>query len=327
MRRRDLLALSGGAAMLLPINGRAQPVKGPVVGYLSGRSPSDAPALLEAFYRGIGETGYVAGQNLTVVFRWAEGHYERFPEFAADLVGQKVDLIVAAGGATATRAAKAATSEIPIVFFSGGDPVQDGLVANLARPGGNLTGVSLQLVELAPKRLELLTELAPRARTITLLINPNNANAERLVSAAEAAARARGVQLTTLRAGSPDEIDVAFAKLAGLRGDAVVVGDDPFFSQRREQFVVLTARDAVPAIYPQREFVAAGGLASYAPGFAAAQRLLGIYCGRVLKGARPADLPVQQPTTLELVINLKTAKALGLTIPETILVQADEVIE
>jgi putative ABC transport system substrate-binding protein len=326
MRRREVIAVLGSAILACPLAALAQKAM-PVIGYLSGRLPGDAPSLLAAFRQGLSEAGYVDGQNLTIEYRWAEGHYDRFPALAADLVGRSVDLIVAAGGATATRAAKAATSTIPIVFFTGGDPVAAGFVASFARPGGNLTGVNLQLGELTPKRLELLTELVPQARVIALLANSNNANAERVIPDEQAAARAKGVQLPILSASTQGEIDAAFAKLAGLHADAIVVGDDPFLSQQRVQLVALAAQHAVPAIYPQREFAVAGGLISYAPSFAAAQRLVGVYAGRILKGEKPADLPVEQPTKFELVINLKTAKAIGLTVPASILARADEVIE
>jgi len=262
---------------------------------------------------------------LVIEYRWAEGRYDRLPALAADLVGQKVDVIVAAGPPSA-RAAKSATSTIPIVFSSG-DPVGEGLVAGLARPGGNLTGVSLLTVELMAKRLELLSELVPQAGMIALLVNQNDANAERIIKDVQEAARAKGVQLPVLKAGSESEIDAAFPALVQLHAGGLVVGTDPFFNSRREQLVALAARHAVPAIYEWREFVAAGGLISYGSSLTAVYRDDGIYAGKILNGAKPADLPVQQPTTFELVINLKTAKALNLTIPQSILGRADEVIE
>jgi putative ABC transport system substrate-binding protein len=246
---------------------------------------------------------------------------------AADLVGRKVDVIVAGGGAAGALAAKNATSTIPIVFFSGDDPVAAGLVASLARPGGNLTGFSIITVELMPKRLELLSELVPQARLIALLVNPNSLGAERMTQEMQNASHAKGVQLHILKAGTEDEIDAAFATLAQARAGALIVSADAFFNSRRGQLVTLAARSAVPAIYEWREFAAAGGLISYGPSLMAVNRQAGTYVGKILKGAKPADLPVQQPTTFELVVNLKTAQALGLTIPPRVLDLADEVIE
>ena len=263
---------------------------------------------------------------MTIEYRWAEGHYDRLPALAADLVGRKVDLIMANSPPSAL-AAKSATSTIPIVFRHGGDPVADGLVASLARPGGNLTGVSFIADELTAKRLELLSELVPRVGVIALLMNPNNATAERVIRDVQEAARTKGLQLHVLKASSESEIDTAFASLVQLHAGALVVGADPFLSGHRERLVALASRHAVPAIYAWREFAAAGGLISYGSSLTAAFRLVGIYAGKILKGAKPADLPVQRPTTFELVINLKTAKALGLTIPQSLLLRADQVIE
>ena len=309
----------------LPLAARAQQKAMPVIGVLNTGSPGPSP-FMAAFQQGLSEAGYVEGQNLAIEIRWAEGHYDRLPALAADLVGRKVDLIMASSPPSAL-AAKSATSTIPIVFRSGADPVGDGLVASLARPGGNLTGVSMLLDELTAKRLELLSELVPRAGVIALLMNPNNATAERVIRDVQEAARTKGLQLHVLKASSESEIDTAFATLVQLHPGALVVGADPFLSTGREQLVALASRHAVPAIYAWREFAASGGLISYGPSLTASFRLAGTYAGKVLKGTKPADLPVQQPTTFELVINLKTAKALGLTVPHSMLMLADEVIE
>ncbi|HKE41774.1 MAG TPA: ABC transporter substrate-binding protein [Casimicrobiaceae bacterium] len=276
--------------------------------------------------QGLSETGFVEGRNLAIESRWAEGHYDRLPALAADLVGRKVDVIVSTVGTPSALAAKSATSTIPIVFRGGADPVADGLVASLARPGGNLTGVSIA-DDLTAKRLELLSELVPRARVIALLVNPNTPAAERVIRDVQEAARTKGLQLHILKASTENEIDTAFASLVQLHAGALVVASDPFLSSRREQIVALASRYAVPSSYAWREFAEAGGLISYGPSLTAAYRLVGVYAGKVLKGAKPADLPVQQPTTFELVINVKTAKALGLTVPQRMLTQADEAIQ
>ena len=317
-----------GAAVALPLAGRAQQKAMPVIGVLNTGSPGPSSApFMAAFLQGLSEAGYVEGQNVTIEYRWAEGHYDRLPALAADLVGRKVDLIMA-GTPPSALAAKSATSTVPIVFRHGGDPVADGLVASLARPGGNLTGVS-QLGDegLTAKRLELLSELVPRAGVIALLVNPNNSVAERVTQEVQQAARAKGLQLHLLKASSEGEIETAFASLVQLHADALVVAGDPFLTSRREQFAALASRHAVPAIYAWREFVAAGGLISYGASLTAALRLVGAYAAKVLNGAKPADLPVQQSTTFELVINLNTANALGLTVPQPLLARADEVIE
>jgi putative ABC transport system substrate-binding protein len=324
MRRRDLLLLLGGA-MAAARALRAEQKAMPVIGYLGSAGPSAHYAA--AFHQGLSETGYVVGQNVTIEYRWAENRDDRLPALAADLVGRKVDLIVASGSLLCALAAKSATSTIPIVFPAISDPVAAGLVASLARPGGNITGSSPFQFELMPKRLELLTELVPQARVIALLVNPNDPRAEGLIRDVQEAARTKGVQLPILKASTEGEIDAAFTTLVQLPAGALVVSADPLFSSRREQLVALASRHAVPAISPWRELAAAGGLISYGASIAGLVRQAGIYAGRILKGEMPADLPVQQPTTFELVINLQTAKALGLTVPPSILARADEVVE
>jgi putative ABC transport system substrate-binding protein len=329
MRRRDLLVVLGGVAIAWPGAARAQQRAMPVIGYLSSFSPPPNLADLARgpVHQGLGETGYVEGQNMTFEYRWAESNYDRLPALAADLVSRKVDVIVTIGGTVPALAAKSATSAIPIVFTSVSDPVGVSLAASLARPGGNVTGFSNIAAQLTPKLLELVSEAVPQADVTALLVNPNNPTAEPVIRGVQEAARAKGVKLAVLKAGTGGEIDAAFASLAQLKAGALVVDADSFLSSRRGQLVALASRDAVPAIYAHRAFVAAGGLISYGIDDAAVVRQAGIYAGRILKGAKPADLPVQQPTTFELVINLKTAKALGLTIPPTILARADEVIE
>jgi len=324
MRRRKFLVLLGGLVAVGPIATRAQQKAMPVIGVLS--AGKTAAVFLAAFRQGLSEGGYVEGQNLTIEYRWAEGHYDKLPALAADLVGRKVDLIVATNP-PAALAAKSASSTIPIVFRGGADPVADGLIANLARPGGNLTGVNFAFEELTAKRLELLSELVPRARVMALLVNPNGASTERIIQLVQEAARTKGLQLNVLKASSESEIDTAFASLVELRAEALIVGADPFFSSRREQLVALASRSAVPSIYAWREFAAAGGLISYGASLTSAYHLVGVYAGKILKGARPADLPVEQPTKFELVINRKAANALGLEVPPTLVARADEVIE
>jgi putative ABC transport system substrate-binding protein len=323
MTRRELVLLLGGA-LTTARTLRGQQRATPVIGVLGSGSPGPLAPFVAAFRQGLSETGYVEGQNVAIEYRWAEGHYERLAELAADLVGRKVDAILAVGGTPPALAAKAATSTIPIVFSSG-DPVGFGLVASLARPGGNLTGVSSY--ELTPKRVEMLAELVPRAKVVALLVNPSNAIAEPMIRNAQEAARAKGLELQILKASTESEIDAAFATLVALHAGALVLPSDTFFNSRLDQLVALAARHAVPAIYDWREYAAAGGLISYGPSRTGAHRLSGIYVGKILKGAKPADLPVQQPTTFELVVNLKTAIALGLTVPPSILARADEVLE
>ncbi len=326
MRRRELMLLLGGA-MIAARAVRAQQNAMPVIGFLNSTSPGPFAAQVAAFHQGLSETGYVEGQNVVIEYRWAEGRDDRLAALAADLVGRKVDVIVAGGSINSALVAKNATSTIPIVFPGISDPVAAGLVASLARPGGNLTGFSPFQIELMPKRLELLTELVPQARVIALLVDPNDPRTEGLVRDLQEAARIKGVQLVILKAGSEGEIDAAFASFVQLDAGALVVGPNPVFFSRREQLLALASRHDVPAIYPWRELAAAGGLISYGTSATAGYRLAGMYAGKILKGANPADLPVQRPTTFELVVNLKTAKALGLTVPPAILARADEVIE
>ena len=328
MTRRELMLLLAGAVIAARV-ARAQQKAAPVIGYLGGGAPAPNAAPLVALRQGLEEAGYVAGQTVKIEYRWAEGHYERLPALAVDLASRKVAVIVAGAGTAGLRAAKNATSTTPVVFVTGNDPAAAGLVASLARPGGNLTGFSIFSRELYPKRLELLSELVPQARVSAFLLNPNvNPPAAGDVFAElQAAATAKGVQLHVLKAGTESEIETAFASLVRLHAGGLVVGSDPFFNSRRELLVALAAREAVPTIYDERRWVELGGLISYGPNQSAVWRQAGAYVGRILAGAKPADLPVQQPTTFELVVNLKTAKALGLTIPPAILARADEVIE
>ena len=320
-----MLLLGGALTMARAL--RAQQKVIPVIGWLSRVSPGPYAHFVAAFRQGLSETGYVEGQNVAIEYRWAEGRDDRLPAFAADLVGRNVDLIVASGSPVAVLAAKSATSTIPIVFPAISDPVAVGLVASLARPGGNVTGFSPFQYEMMPKRLELLTELVPQARVIALLVTPNEPRTEGLIRDMQEAARVKGIELQILKAGDEREIDTAFATLVQLQASALILGPDSFLNSRREQIVALASRHAVPAISAWRELTAAGGLISYGPNIAALCRETGIYAGRILKGEKPADLPVQRPTRFELVINLKTARALGLTVPPRMLDLADEVIE
>jgi len=327
MRRRDFIILLAGAMGGWPSALRAQQKGMPVIGFLSSTSPIPAAPVLAAFRQGLNETGYVEGQNVEIEFRWAEGRYDRLPALAAELVDRKVDLIAATGGIVSARAAKDSTSSIPIIFVVGTDPIADGLVVSFARPGGNLTGISLLINALNAKRLELLTELVPQARVIALLVDPNSTTTEGVIQLVREAASARRVQLHLWKANSETEIDAAFETLTQSHMDALLVSANPFFDTHREQLLTLAARHALPAIYAWRDFAAEGGLISYGANLANVSRQLGIYAGKILKGAKPADLPVQQPTKFELVINLKTANALALTVPPSILTRADEVIE
>jgi putative ABC transport system substrate-binding protein len=297
-----------------------------VIGFLSGVSPGPLAPFVAAFREGLSEAGYIEGQNLTIEFRWAEGRYDQLAAFAADLVRLNVD-VIAADAVTSARAAKDATPTIPVVFISGGDPVERGLIASFARPGGNLTGIAIMNTEIMAKRFELLSELVHQARLVALLANPNNVQTDGVMKGVREAARAKAVQLQILNASTECEIDAAFGTLMQLRADALLIGPDPFFFSRREHLVALAAHYAVPAIYEWGEFVAAGGLISCGPSLKALFRQVGNYVGKILNGAKPVDLPVQQPTKFELVINMKTAKALGLTVPQNIFARADEVIE
>jgi putative ABC transport system substrate-binding protein len=325
MRRREVFGFLGGAAVAWPLAARAQPPAMPVIGFLSGASAWEYAYVVEAFRQGLKEIGYVERNNVAVEYRWADGHYERLPALVADLLSRHISVIAANGPAAV--AAKAATTSIPIVFVTAADPVKIGLVESLNRPGGNLTGVSLLSVELAAKKLQMLHELVPSVRTVALLVNSSNRNAETQSRDLRAAAQTLGLQLHVLHANSERDFDVAFAALAPLKVGALVIGTDGFLNSRTEQLAALTLRHAIPAVFQYREFTAAGGLMSYGTSLTDTYRQAGIYVGRILKGEKPADLPVQQATKVELIINLKTAKALGLDVPPTLLARADEVIE
>ena len=327
MKRREFISLLGGAAAAWPHASHAQQQpRMPVIGYLGAASARGYVAQLAAFRQGLQDAGYVEGRNVAIEYRWADDRYDRLPALAAELVGRQVTVIVASGAAAAP-AAKAATTTIPIVFATGADPVAVGLVASLARPGGNLTGVTTLNTELGPKRLELLHETVPAATIVAALVNPSYPAAETQSKDLQAAARTLGLQLHVLHASNERDFDAVFATLVQLRAGGLVIGADTFFNSQSEQFATLALRHAVPAIYQYREFAAAGGLMSYGGSITASYRTVGLYVGRILKGEKPADLPVQQIAKVELIINLKTAKALGLTFPITLLGRADEVIE
>jgi putative ABC transport system substrate-binding protein len=326
LRRREFITLFGGAAAW-PLAVRAQQPAMPVIGFLGTDSLDLYAIRLRAFHQGLRETGFVEGRNVAIEYRWAEGEFGRLPTLLADLVSRKV-AVIAAATTPGALAAKAATATIPIVFATGGDPVALGLVSSLSRPGGNITGVTSLAVELGQKQLEVLTELVPAATVIALLVNPANPSiADTLSRDLQAAARIRGVGLHVLHASTESELDTAFATLPRLRAGALVIGSDPFFNSRPQQLVALATRHAVPTMYPYREYAMAGGLVSYGESLADPYHLVGTYVGRILKGDKPADLPVQQSSKVELFINLKIAKALGLTVPLTLRVRADEVIE
>jgi putative tryptophan/tyrosine transport system substrate-binding protein len=324
VRRREFISLIGGAAAAWPLAARAQQAAMPVIGFLSGRSPGEAASAVEAFRQGLGETGYVEGKNVSIEYRWAEGRYDRLPALAAELVGRQVAVIAATGGEASGLAAKAATATIPIVFTMGGDPVELGLVLGLNNPGGNVTGVTFIVGDIATKRLGLLRQLVPNATTITTLINPNYPATSAEVRDVQVGAHSLGLQINVLSASTSQEIDAALATFVSKRPDALFVGGDPFLLGQRDQIVSLAARHAVPTTYPQREYVDAGGLMSYGTSVPNGYRQAGVYTGRILHGAKP---PVMQPTKFELVINMKTAKALGIEVPISMQMLADEVIE
>ena len=326
MRRRDFLSLLGFATAW-PLAARAQQPAIPLIGFLHGGSRESFAHHVAAFRKGLGETGYVEGQNVVVEYRWADRQSDRLPGLAADLVRHQVAVIATGGGTQTARAAKAATASIPIVFTTGNDPVEAGLVASIGRPGGNLTGIIFFSSGLGSKQLELLREMAPNAMTVGVLLNPNNPNTDRYMRDVQAAARALRMVLEMLTANTPRDIDIAFATLVQHGAGGLLVGGDNLFVSQREKLVALTARHAIPAIYLQREYVEAGGLMSYGSNQPDAYRQVGVYAGRILKGEKPTDLPVLQPTKLDLVINLKTARALGLTVPLTLQASADDVIE
>jgi ABC-type uncharacterized transport system substrate-binding protein len=328
VKRRQFISLLGGAAAAWPFAARAQQPAMPVIGYLHSLSRSELNEVVEAFLGGLRGAGFVDGHNVAIEYRFAEGRFERLPEMAADLVRRGVDVLAASGGSPSVLAAKAATTTIPIVFMTGDiDPVQAGIVASLSRPGGNITGVSLLGGFLGPKRLEILREIVPGSAVVAVLVNPSNRNADPDVKEVEAAVRAAGLKLVVARATANTEFEPVFASLAQQQVDALVVTADPIFTHRRAKLTALTAAHRIPAIYQWPDFVKVGGLVSYGTTLAEASRQVGTYAGRVLKGARPADLPVTQPTKFHLVVNLKAAKALGLEVPPTLLARADEVIE
>ena len=328
MRRRDFIRAVAGSAVAWPLASGAQQAAMPVVGYLGGETPERFATRLSAFRQGLSATGFDEGRNVAIEYRWADGQIDRFPTLAADLVRRKVSVIATPGSGVAALAAKAATTTIPVVFETGLDPIAAGFVKSLNRPEGNVTGITSLNVAVAPKGLELLHELIPKANSLAVLVNPANpVNTETNMKNLEAPARARGLQLHVLNASTEREFDAAFARLVQLHAGGLIVAPDIIFNSRAPQLAVLTLKHAVPAVHTVREFAVAGGLVSYGGDIKETHRQAGIYTGRILKGEKPADLPVQQVTKVELVINLRTAKALGLTVPNTLIGRADEVIE
>jgi putative ABC transport system substrate-binding protein len=326
MKRREFIALVGGVAATWPLTTQAEQQTMPVIGFLNGASPDGYAHMVAAFRQGLKETGYVEGQNVAIEYRWAEGQYNRLPDLAADLVRRQVS-VIAATSTPANLVAKASTSTIPIIFTTGSDPVQLGLVASLNRPGGNVTGITQLTEEVGPKRVELAHELIPTATVIGLLINPGNSLAETMTAASRTAAVTLGLQLNVLHASTEAELDIAFSTLLQMRAGALAIGGDAFFNGHAELLAALSIRHSVPSVYQNHEFAAAGGLISYGGSLMDSYRLAGVYTGRILKGDNPADLPVQQSVKVELIINLKTAKALGLIVPLSLLGRADELIE
>ena len=327
MRRRDFIKGVSGSAITWPLTARAQQPALPVVGFLGTTTPNDFASRVAAFREGLKEVGYVEGQNVVIEYRWPEGNYDRLAMLAADLVHRRVAVIAAVGGDPSPVAAKAATSTIPIVFSIGGDPVRLGLVANLNRPGGNITGVSFLFSELGAKRLGLLHELLPKASVIGMLVNPTFADAETYISDTKEAALPLGLQIHAVKASTAEDFDTAFAALAEQKTDALLLANDAFFLSERRKLIALAARCAIPAVYFFREFVVDGGLMSYSPSLTQVYRQVGIYTGKILNGANPADLPFEEPTHYKLVVNLKIAKATGIELPVNFLALADEVIE
>jgi putative ABC transport system substrate-binding protein len=329
MQRREFITLLGGSVAVTSVAARAQPPAMPVIGYLSSSTPVEWAERLQAFHQGLGEAGYIEGRNIAIEFAWSGDRLDRLPELAAQLVRRRVQVIAAFGGIGGSLAAKMAVAgtPIPVVFATGEDPVATGLVVSLNRPGGNITGVTTLGVEVAPKRLELMHEIVPAGSLVAVLINPDRPTAQAVRKDLETAAHTLGRSIRILHASNEREIEAAFATCAELQARALVIGSDAYFNSRVEQFAALTARYALPTIYQNREFAAAGGLMSYGSSITDAYRIVGGYTGRILKGEKPADLPVQQATRIELIINMKTAKALGLTFPLTLLGRADEVIE
>jgi putative tryptophan/tyrosine transport system substrate-binding protein len=328
MRRREFITLVGGAVIIGPLAANAQQLAPPVIGYLSTGTPkSDAAFYLAPFRQGLGETGYIEGQNVAIEYRWAEFQNDRLPDMAADLVRRSVSVIATIGGTPPALAAKAATSTIPIVFYSGVDPVQFGLVASLNRPGRNLTGIAALQAELIAKRIELLHETVSKASVLALLVNPTNRYTETETQVVYDGARRLGLQLHVVRASTANDIDIAFDTMTETQAGALIVSADLFLHSQRKQLVALAAQRALPTIYPWREYVTAGGMMSYGPNLLEANRLIGVYSGKILRGAKAAELPVEQNTKVEFVVNLRTAESLGITFPLPLIGRADEVIE